>query len=137
MINSETITADLHVKKFQKELNSGTASLVVLGLMDGSDEPLYGYQIAKLLEQLAEGRLPMKQGALYPVLRAMETHGLLQSHVEPSTSAPPRRYYTVTAGGHQMLARWTEIWGGTRDFVERVLTAAGEGGNHDEESEDV
>ena len=125
------------VRKFQKELNSGTASLVVLGLMDASEETLYGYQIAKLLEQRAQGRLPMKQGALYPVLRAMESNGLLESEVEPSTSAPPRRYYTVTVAGHGMLARWMEVWGGTRDFVERVLAGLAEDGNHDEESEDV
>ncbi len=132
MVNEESV-----VKKFQKELNSGTASLVVLGLMDASDEPLYGYQIAKLLELRAEGRLPMKQGALYPVLRAMEANGLLQSEVEPSTSAPPRRYYTVTVDGHGMLARWVEVWEGTRDFVERVLGGLAGDGNHDEEIEDV
>ena len=91
------------IKKFQKELNSGTASLVVLGLMDQSSEPLYGYQIAKLLEELADGRLPMKQGALYPVLRSMEANGLLESEVQPSSSAPPRRYYTVTGIGRRML----------------------------------
>ncbi|MCZ6725946.1 MAG: PadR family transcriptional regulator [Acidobacteria bacterium] len=125
------------VRKFQRELNSGTVSLVALGLMDASDEPLYGYQIAKLLEERAEGRLPMKQGALYPVLRAMEANGLLQSQVEPSTSAPPRRYYTVTEGGHRMLARWMEVWGGTRDFVERVLAGLAGDGDNDEESEDV
>ncbi|MFA9454066.1 MAG: PadR family transcriptional regulator, partial [Candidatus Aminicenantaceae bacterium] len=34
-------------KKFQKELNSGTAALVLLSLMDRSAEPMYGYQIAK------------------------------------------------------------------------------------------
>jgi PadR family transcriptional regulator PadR len=101
------------VRKFQKELNSGTAALVVLGLMDRLAEPLYGYQIAKLLEALADGRLPMKQGALYPVLRSMEANGLLESEVAPSTSAPPRRYYTVTAAGSGMLARWIEIWGST------------------------
>ena len=83
------------VKKFRKELNAGTASLVVLGLMVSSREPLYGYQIAKLLERRAEGPLPMKQGALYPVLRSMEANGLLRSEVQPSVSAPPRRYYTV------------------------------------------
>lgn len=125
------------VKKFQKELNSGTASLVVLGLMDGSDEPLYGYQIAKLLERLADGRLPMKQGALYPVLRSMEANGLLESHVEPSTSAPPRRYYTVTDDGHRMLERWTEIWGTTRDFIERVLAGDAAPSSLDEENQDV
>lgn len=125
------------VRKFQKELNSGTVSLVVLGLMDASAEPLYGYQIAKLLEAQAEGQLPMKQGALYPVLRAMESNGLLKSKVEPSTSAPPRRYYSVTAEGHSMLANWMAVWTDTRDFVERVLAKVAGNSNHGEEREDV
>ena len=120
------------IKKFQKELNSGTASLVVLGLMDGSNKPLYGYQIAKLLERVARGRLPMRQGALYPVLRSMEANGLLESEVEPSTSAPPRRYYKVTDAGRRMLQHWTSVWGDTRDFIERVL--AGEIAGESEES---
>ena len=123
---------DAIVRKFQKELNSGTASLVVLGLMDQSGEPLYGYQIAKLLEELAEGRLPMKQGALYPVLRSMEANGLLESRVEPSTSAPPRRYYSVTEAGHRMLRHWISIWGSTREFIDRVLAPV-HVGTHDEE----
>jgi len=122
---------DAIVRKFQKELNSGTASLVVLGLMDGSSEPLYGYQIAKLLERLADGRLPMKQGALYPVLRSMQANGLLESEVEPSTSAPPRRYYTVTEAGHRMLRQWTTIWETTREFIDRVLAEADSGPQHE------
>ncbi len=125
------------VRKFQKELNSGTASLVVLGLMDRLAEPQYGYQIAKLLEELAGGRLPMKQGALYPVLRSMEANGLLESEVVPSTSAPPRRYYTVTAAGNSMLGRWVAIWGDTREFIDRALTGATGPAGQDEESEDV
>ncbi len=128
---------DAIVRKFQKELNSGTASLVVLGLMDRLDEPIYGYQLAKLLEALAEGRLPMKQGALYPVLRSMEANGLLESEVVPSTSAPPRRYYTVTEAGNRMLGRWIAIWGSTRVFVDRALTGAAEPAGQDEEREDV
>lgn len=124
-------------RKFQKELNSGTASLVVLGLMVSSEDPLYGYQIAKLLEQRAAGRLPMKQGALYPVLRSMETNGLLRSEVQPSTSAPPRRYYTVTAAGRDMLKRWVGIWGDTREFIDRVLAGLAVGQSRDEENRDV
>ena len=124
-------------RKFQRELNSGTASLVVLGLMVSSDEPLYGYQIAKLLDRRANGRLPMKQGALYPVLRSMEAKGLLKSEVQPSTSAPPRRYYTVTPAGRHMLQHWMEIWGETRDFIERVLGDVAAAPDRDEENRDV
>lgn len=128
---------DAIVRKFQKELNSGTASLVVLGLMERLGEPLYGYQIAKLLEELAGGNLPMKQGALYPVLRAMQANGLLESEVKPSTSAPPRRYYTVTLAGRHMLERWVDVWGFTRRFVDRALTGGAAPAGEDQESEDV
>ena len=128
---------DAIVKKFQKELNSGTASLVVLGLMDRLGEPMYGYRIAKLLEELAGGQLPMKQGALYPVLRAMEANGLLESEVVPSSSAPPRRYYRVTEAGSRMLERWVAIWGSTSEFIYRALTGEAGSAARDEETEDA
>ena len=40
---------DLH-RKFQRELNAGTVSLVLLALLARAGEPQYGYQIAKQLE---------------------------------------------------------------------------------------
>jgi PadR family transcriptional regulator, regulatory protein PadR len=111
----------LATKKFQKEMNAGTASLVLLSVLSRSNEPMYGYQIAKLLEAGdAEGPL-MKQGSLYPVLRSLEENGLLESTVEPSVSGPPRRYYQITAEGRTALAEWTEIWQQTKKFVDANL----------------
>ena len=107
-------------KKFQKEINAGTVSLVLLSVLDRAAEPMYGYQIAKRVE--SSGDIPMmKQGAIYPVLRSLEASGLLESRVEPSVAGPPRRYYSITAQGRETLARWTEIWGRTRNFVDRIL----------------
>ena len=40
-----------HTKKFQKELNAGTSSLVMLSVLSWSRASMYGYQIAKLLEE--------------------------------------------------------------------------------------
>ena len=109
------------IKKFQKELNGGTAALVLLGVLDKADSPMYGYQIAKLIEARTKDVDIMKQGALYPVLRSLESTGLLQSEVEPSISGPPRRYYKITNSGRQTLARWIEIWHQTRELVDAVL----------------
>jgi PadR family transcriptional regulator PadR len=109
------------IKKFQKELNGGTAALVLLGVLGKADRPMYGYQIAKLIEARTSDVDIMKQGALYPVLRSLESAGLLASEVEPSISGPPRRYYRITEAGRQALARWTEIWDQTRGLVESVL----------------
>ena len=109
------------IKKFRKELNAGTVSLVILALLDASREPMYGYQIAKLIETHDESVQMMKQGALYPVLRSLENSGLLESHVDPSVSGPPRRYYTVTRAGKETLKAWIEIWNQTKAFVDTVL----------------
>lgn len=109
------------IKKFQRELNGGTASLVLLRVLDRAASPMYGYQIAKLIEAQTPEVDIMKQGALYPVLRSLEATGLLSSEVEPSVSGPPRRYYKITDYGRATLARWIEIWHQTRDLVDAVL----------------
>ncbi len=109
------------VRKFQKELNSGTVALVLLAILDSSAEPLYGYQIAKRLEGAADGGLPVKQGTLYPVLRSLEEQSLLASRVEPSVAGPPRKYYSITAEGRGVLGEWKSVWTRTRDFVDVML----------------
>jgi PadR family transcriptional regulator PadR len=112
---------DVLTKKFQKEMNAGAASLVLLSVLDQANEPMYGYQIAKLLEDNSQNKPMMKQGALYPVLRSLEKNGLLASQVEPSVSGPPRRYYTITHTGRKTLVTWVEIWGQTKTFVDDIL----------------
>jgi len=109
------------LRKFQKELNAGTVSLVLLAILDGSEEPLYGYQIAKSIEGGWQEGTPVKQGTLYPVLRSMEEQGLLGSRVEPSVSGPPRKYYTITDRGRSVLDDWKGAWIRTRTFVDQTL----------------
>ena len=115
------VDAPSQTKKFQKELNAGTASLVLLSVLGRSTEAMYGYQIAKLLTESSPDLPMMKQGTLYPVLRSLQESGLLESSVEPSVSGPPRRYYTITEAGREALVAWTEIWKQTRTFVDAIL----------------
>jgi len=108
-------------KKFRKELNSGTTALVLLGVLRQASQPMYGYQIAKFIEANVTDIPIMKQGALYPVLRSLESSGLLESEVEPSVSGPPRRYYRITETGRETLERWREIWDQTKALVDNVM----------------
>ena len=111
--------------KFQRELNAGLVGLVLLAVLDQADEDLYGYQIAKRLQALADGSPPVKQGALYPVLRQLSANGLLASRIVPSYAGPPRRYYRITDAGRATLADWRGIWRNTRDFVDGFTEANG------------
>lgn len=108
-------------KKFQKEMNAGIASLVLLSVLQKNSEPMYGYQIAKLLEDYSGDTSFMKQGALYPVLHSLENNGLLRSIVEPSVSGPPRRYYEITLEGRETLVIWQNVWKQMKSFVDRAI----------------
>ena len=112
-------------QKFQRELNAGLVGLVLLAVLDQAEEDLYGYQIAKRLQHLADGSSPVKQGALYPVLRQLSANGLLASRIVPSYSGPPRRYYRITESGRRTLAEWRDIWHATRDFVDGFTESKG------------
>jgi PadR family transcriptional regulator PadR len=111
--------------KFQRELNAGLVGLVLLAVLSQAEEDLYGYQIAKRLQQLADGSSPVKQGALYPVLRQLSANGLLASRIVPSYSGPPRRYYRITDAGRRALVAWRDIWHATRDFVDEFTQSKG------------
>jgi PadR family transcriptional regulator PadR len=109
-------------KKFRKELSAGTVSLALLSILAQAEEPLYGYQIGKLLGAGEEeaGVIP-SQGAIYPVLRSLESQGLLASEREMSDSGPPRKYYRATELGREALGTWTGIWSETKSFLDKVL----------------
>ena len=115
-----TVTVEVN-KKFRKELNAGTAALVLLSVLAQVKEPMYGYQIAKIIEARGENIRMMKQGALYPVLRSLAAAGLLNSHVDPSVSGPPRRYYQITDSGNQTLTEWVNIWEEIKAFIDNIV----------------
>jgi len=112
---------DTQARKFQKDLNAGLVALVLLGVLDRSEEDLYGYEIAKRLQRANEGEPLFKEGTVYPVLRTLAAGGLLTSRVVPSYAGPPRRYYRITEEGRAMLAQWSDIWRQTRGFVDQFI----------------
>jgi PadR family transcriptional regulator, regulatory protein PadR len=113
-------------RKFQKELNAGLVGLVLLAILDRAEEDLYGYQIAKRLQDEGDAGSLVKQGALYPVLRTLSAAGLLASRVVPSYAGPPRRYYRITPAGRATLGQWLGIWRNTRDLVNDLTETTGE-----------
>src|ERR1700676_3451733 len=112
---------DSNGRKFQKDLNGGLVGLVLLAVLDGSSEDLYGYEIAKRLAIAHDGTSIFMEGTIYAVLRALSAADLLTSRIVPSYSGPPRRYYRITDQGRAVLAEWKTIWQGTPVFVDRFI----------------
>jgi PadR family transcriptional regulator, regulatory protein PadR len=119
-----------HTRKFRKELMAGLSSLVLLAVLARAGREMYGYEIAKAVKAEGEGGLIFKQGAIYPVLRSLNTLGLLGSRVEASAFGPPRRYYTITDEGRQALNDWQGAWFDMRGFVDDALQSQGVADEH-------
>jgi PadR family transcriptional regulator PadR len=115
-------------RDFQKGLYTGISVFILLCVVGRAKEPIYGYQIAKIIEKDNEDIPIIKLGTLYPVLRQLEKDGLLESKVDPSVSGPPRRYYRITEQGSKTLIELRKTWQRATTFIESIMTGA-ENGN--------
>ena len=69
--------------------------MIVLAVLSQLEEEQYGYSLLKLL---SDQGLDVDQGTLYPLLRRLESQGLLES-VWKLEEARPRRYYVISPDG--------------------------------------
>ncbi len=104
--------------KLEMELRRG---VVVLATLSQLRRPRYGYE---LRQALAERDVPIEEGTLYPLLRRLESQGLLHSEWQ-TESGSPRRYYALTADGRRLLKKLTEAWQGMNAAMSRLLKEDG------------
>ncbi len=111
-------------RDFQKGLYTGISVLILLCVVGRAKEPIYGYQIAKIIEKENADIPVIKLGTLYPVLRSLEKDGLLESRVDPSVSGPPRRYYRITELGTSTLEQLSLTWQRAKNFLDSIMIGA-------------
>ncbi len=85
------------------ELRRGTQIISVLSQLEKNQ---YGYS---LLQNLDIKGVKMEAGTLYPLLRRLESQGLLSSEWD-TTESRPRKYYVLSPDGKQMLKQLKEEW---------------------------
>jgi PadR family transcriptional regulator, regulatory protein PadR len=91
--------------------------VIVLAVLSQLNQEQYGYSLLKLL---SEQGLELDQGTLYPLLRRLESQGLLES-VWKLEEARPRRYYITSEAGRQILPQLKQEWAGIVAMMDRML----------------
>jgi len=89
----------------ETKMKGGLFSVVVLFIINQANEPIHGYLITKSLERLAGRTLYIQAGTLYPILKNLENHGLIQHEMIKSSEGPPRKIYHMTKDGRVALDR--------------------------------
>lgn len=105
--------------KLELELRRG---VVVLAALSQLRSPRYGYE---LRQALAGQGMAIEEGTLYPLLRRLETQGLLKSEWKIE-EGPPRRYYSLNADGRKLLKRLTECWQSLNEAMAGLLKGDGQ-----------
>jgi PadR family transcriptional regulator PadR len=97
------MTFDEFLAGGQQELRRGTVVLACLLLLR---EPGYGYA---LLDQLRDLGFSVDANTLYPLLRRLESQGLLVSEWN-TQEARPRKFYRISPDGERYAAALLEDW---------------------------
>ncbi|MEO5492409.1 MAG: PadR family transcriptional regulator [Sphingomonas sp.] len=106
-------TEDDLFEKMRIELRRGSLALAVLGALR---EERYGYTLRQSLE--AAG-LPIDEGALYPLLRRLETQGLLTSEWREDAKRT-KRFYKLSTQGVETLAQLLGEWNSISESILRL-----------------
>ena len=113
--------APLNTPALALELRRG---VIVLAALSQLRTPRYGYE---LRQALAESGMAIEEGTLYPLLRRLESQGVLTSEWRTNGGAP-RRFYVLSAEGRRLFKRLTETWHGLNTAMDRLLTSGGPDG---------
>lgn len=99
------------------QLRKGIAELCILSCLNRGEA--YGYELMRRIKQYPG--LTITEGTLYPLLNRAAESGYVALEHRPSTSGPPRRYYKLTAAGHERLTMMRDTWLEFAASVEHLL----------------
>ena len=103
------------VEAVQVQLKKGVLELCVLALLSQHDS--YAYEIAS---RLAEG-IDMGEGTIYPLMRRMQSDGLVETYLVESPAGPPRKYYKLTEAGKASFIAQKAEWAAFSRAVDSIL----------------
>ena len=96
------------------ELRRGCLTLAVLAQLRAEH---YGYTLRKALVDLG---LDIDEGTLYPLLRRLETQGLLTSEWREE-GGRNKRFYKLSPNGRQIFKQLLAEWKGINDSLDRIV----------------
>ncbi|HPE38665.1 MAG TPA: PadR family transcriptional regulator [Bacillota bacterium] len=100
------------------QLGAPLLDACVLAVLQTGDA--YGYTLTQKVKEVID----ISESTLYPVLRRLEKEKCLETYDEPYQGRN-RRYYRLTADGHQKLSFYSNEWKSFVSAVNLLMEGAG------------
>ena len=107
----------MNVTKIKSQMRKGMLEYCILLLLHR--EKSYASDIIK---QLKEAQLIVVEGTLYPLLTRLKKDNQLNYEWEESSQGPPRKYYSLTLKGEELLLKLDTAWGELTNTVRFIRT---------------
>jgi PadR family transcriptional regulator, regulatory protein PadR len=105
-------------KRIRSKISRGSAEIAILSLL--AEEPLYGFEISKQIEERTAGALRFTLASLYPMLYELEKRGWIAGRWQANHAGRDRRVYSLTEVGKKELAPLRREWAVFFQALERL-----------------
>ena len=93
------------VENIKSQMRKGILEYCILSIINRQE-----VYTSDILEALRQADLLVVEGTLYPLLSRLKNNGLLKYRWQESTDGPPRKYFTLTDEGQEMLTALDGEW---------------------------
>ena len=101
-----------NIENIKSQMRRGVLEYCILSVLDKNDA-----YASELINKLKDARIIVVEGTLYPLLTRQKNQGLLTYRWEESTQGPPRKYYSLTNKGRDVLQEMDKAW---KEIVETL-----------------
>ncbi len=95
---AELNNAEKYASQMATQMRKGFIAYCVLKVC--SNKPVY---TSDIIEDLQAAELVVVEGTIYPLLSRLQREGLLSHQWQESEQGPPRKYYTITDFGREVM----------------------------------
>ena len=114
MVDLAKLTDSDLFENLRMELRRGSLIIAVLAQLR---EEHYGYALRKAL---ADQGMEIEESTLYPLLRRLETQGLLESEWREEDKRN-KRFYRLSKDGARILRQLLAEWNGLNSSLKRIV----------------
>jgi PadR family transcriptional regulator PadR len=94
------------INKWKSQVKKGVLSFIVLSILNKGD--YYGYELIDEIRKCTT--IDIAEGTLYPLLIRLKEENLVTSKWVEQASGIPRKYYTISNEGKEILNEMKTYW---------------------------
>lgn len=105
------------VENAKSQMRKGILEYCILSII--SRKEVY---TSDILDALHRADLLVVEGTLYPLLSRLKNNGIVKYRWQESTDGPPRKYFTLTEEGENLLTALNDEWKQMNQAINKITT---------------